>query len=454
VQEQDDPVRELEDDAVEQIRRAVALYREVFGRDPKGFWPAEGAVDERSVALYREHGLAWIATDEAILFRSLGKDDRAALYRPYRFSDVTIGFRDHALSDLIGFTYRYKPAHEAAAHFMRSLEPIAPEKGTVFVILDGENAWEFYEDNALAFFTELYGRLETASWCRTVTMDEVAERKDAVALERLAPGSWIHGNFNTWAGHREKNRAWELIYQTRRDVDHYPGTVSPRAEAAIRRHFLAAECSDWFWWYGDDHATEFAEEFDALFRGHLIAIYRELGMTPPSDLFVPIITHRSGTDFLRPPQSPISPRIDGKETFFFEWLGSGCVDETKVFSTMDRVRGPVERILFGHDDTRAYFAFEGATASLPRETTRLIVIVEETHTKLELPFVSPPEEGDVEMAIGERLELSLSRSLFGGNGRVHLRFEIVEGDTIVQTLPGYGALALDLDETYEENWFV
>jgi len=446
----------LEEDAVEQVRRSIALYEQTFGAAPTGFWPAEGAVDEHSVGIYREHGLKWIATDEAILFRSLGRNERDRLYRPYRFEGVTIGFRDHGLSDLIGFTYRYKNAQEAADHFLRSVGQIANEKEerTVFVILDGENAWEFFENNAFDFFTALYSRLASAEGCRTLTMDEVSERTEQEELGVLAPGSWIHGNFDTWSGHAEKNRAWELIYQTRRDFDHHAQTLSAQTLEKIRFHFLAAECSDWFWWYGDDHATDFAEEFDALFRDHLITIYRLMDMQPPSDLFELIISHKGLGAFLTHPQGAISPRIDGKDGAFFEWLGSGTVDESKGYSTMDRVRGPIEKIRYGHDDKAVYLAFEGDMDALTRPGTRLLVTVEENGRQIEFPTDRRVSAKAMAFAIDERMELALSRDYFSGLDAVHLRFEIASGDRIVQTLPGFGALSINMAEVYADHWFV
>ena len=447
----------LRDDAVAQIEKAQALFRRVFGHDPAGFWPAEGAVDEASAELYRKHGIGWIATDEAILFRSLGSGDRRALYRPYRYNGLTVAFRDHGLSDLIGFTYRFKPAAEAAKHFIRALEPIAAESETtptVFVILDGENAWEFYENNAFDFFSELYGRIESLPWCRTVTMDTVAGQT-ASALEKLAPGSWIRGDFSTWIGQPEKNHAWELIYQTKRDVALLvEAPFDAETSAAIGRHFLTAECSDWFWWYGDDHATDFAEEFDALFRANLIAIYRLAGLPPPADLLVPVFSKRSTADFLTEPQAPITPSIDGAETSFFEWLGSGRIEEHRLFSTMDGVRGPIERILFGHDDARVYVAFEGDVASLAVEEGYLSVAIEESQRHLRFACDRPTRGKEAECAFGERIELALSRSLFGGSDIVHLRFEIGVAERIVQTLPGYGTLRIDMSEDYARHWFV
>lgn len=451
----DNPIS-MREDAIEQVERSIALYEETFGTKPRGFWPAEGAVDEESVEIYKERGLSWIATDETILFRSLKDDTRSNLYKPYNYDGMSIGFRDHGLSNLIGFDYQFKSGHDASEHFMQTLEPIAREQDdpTLFVILDGENAWEFFENNAYDFFTELYQRFLKTPWCKTVTMDEVSKLKNSVTLETLAPGSWIHGDFNTWMGDPEKNRAWELIYQTRRDADNYTGTVSEGVAEKIKFHFLASECSDWFWWYGDDHATEFAFEFDALFREHLIAIYQLLKIEPPSDLFEPIITGKSSASFLLKPQAPITPVIDGKNIAFFEWLGSGFIDESKLYSTMDRVRGPIDKIYYGHNDSKVFMAFEGDIASLDVASLQLQVTVEETGEQLTLALDRSSSDENTQLAVGERVELALSKSHFKAYSAVHLRFEIVEGNRIIQTMPGYGSLFIDLDETYADNWFV
>jgi len=448
----------LREDAIEQVERSIALYQKTFGTKPTGFWPAEGAVDEESVTIYRERGISWIATDEAILFRSLEDDTRENLYKPYVYSDMTMGFRDHGLSDLIGFTYRFKSGDDAGEHFMHAVELIRhmQKDATVFVILDGENAWEFFENNAYDFFTALYRRFMQTPWCRTITMDEVSHLSNHGRLERLAPGSWIHGNFDTWSGHSEKNRAWELIYQTRRDVDNYNAEVSEEVKEKVKFHFLASECSDWFWWYGDDHVTEFGLEFDTLFREHLITIYRLMHMQPPSDLFMPIISQKSTVSFLVKPQSAISPVINGRNDSFFEWIGCGSVDESKLYSTMDRVRGPIEMIYYGHDDQNIFLAFEGDIASLEMSQMKLEVIVEETgeHFHFHFSMDMPCEKDDIHFAVDERIELAISKAYFKDNTVVHLRFEILNENEIIQTMPGYGALFIDLDETYVQNWFV
>lgn len=446
----------LQDDALKHIERSIALYEKHFDRKPNGFWPAEGAVDPESVGHYREHGVKWIATDEAILFRSLGSEDRHNLYKPYDYKGITIGFRDHGLSDLIGFTYRYKGSEEAVNHFLRSLEAIYQENEnpTVFVIVDGENAWEFYENNGFDFFSALYKRLDETPWCTCMNMDEIARGKKHIPLASLHPGSWIHGTFDTWSGHPQKNRAWELIYQTKRDVGNFQGAISNDTARKIEDHFLASECSDWFWWYGDDHVTDFASEFDTLFRGHLIAIYDLLGTPPPANLFSPIVTMNSAAPFWVKPSAPLTPNIDGKYSSFFEWLGCGSMDEKKLYSTMDRVRGPIETLFYGHDKKAIYVAFEGELSSIERRGLKLLVTYEESGERFEYDLETLQCGENDCVAIDERIEIAISRLYFKEERLFHLRFELVNGAKILQTMPGNGALRIDLNLHYAANWFV
>ena len=446
----------LKDDALKQIQKAKELFKDIFGFLPDGFWPAEGAVDKKSVQLLKECGIKWIATDEQILFNSLNTDDRSNLYVPYDYNGMCMGFRDHYLSDLIGFTYRHQNSYEASRHFTDELLKIQNNNpnATVFVILDGENAWEFFQNNGYDFFDALYGGLSECQWCKTLTMDEVYTL-DKKALPLLAPGSWIHGEFNTWVGHDEKTRAWELIYLTKRDYEHHKDGLSNEIKEKISDHFLAAECSDWFWWYGDDHYTEFGAEFDELFRNHLIDIYDLIGITPPADIFIPIIKDRSSQDFWLKPQSNISPLISGKKDSFFEWIGAGVIDESKLFSTMDKERGPVKKIYYGQDDEKIYFSFETKLKKFCKDNT-MEIIIEPLGIKGKIDFQTKKSSIgnlEVDVACKEWLEISIDKKDIKVD-EISMRFEIQKDARVVQTLPGFGELKIDMGYDYSQNWFV
>ena len=446
----------LYEDAKLQITRAQTLFKNYFGFEPQGFWPAEGAVDPKSVELFLECGVRWIATDEEILFKSLGEHKREKLYFPYNYQGICIGFRDKALSDLIGFTYRDKKAKEAADHFMHELykRENTQEDRSVFVILDGENAWEFFKNNGYDFFDALYSHFEHTSWCETLTMDEVLQTQQQ-ELQALGVGSWIHGALNTWVGHPEKTKAWELLFVAKKDYEHHKEKLSAEVQEQIIKHFLAAECSDWYWWYGDDHFSEFGAEFDTLFRSHLIAIYDLMHASPPSDMFLPIIKDVSTQDFHIKPQSDISPTINGRHDSFFEWIGCGVIDESKLFSTMDRDRGLIQKILYGKEGRKLYFAFEAMSEEFihPQKLT-IIIDPLGIEASVDLQGQKSSFEGcEIELVADKWIEFSIELHSVEIT-ELFLRFELHDHSDVIQILPGFGQLHVDLKRDYSQNWFV
>src|SRR5689334_17604025 len=352
-------------DASEQLRRAVALHQRLFGRTPTGLWPSEGSVSDAMVPLVAEAGFAWMATDEEILARSLPRTFArdVDLYRAYRVgtgaATVACGFRDHLLSDLVGFTYSSWDPLTAAADFVDRIASTGEryhaqrggEEATVFVVLDGENAWEHYEGQGRPFLRALYTRLEQHPGITTVTMSEAC----ANAVERLPtihPGSWINADFYIWIGHADDRRAWGQLSRARRALEHASGVASPEALATAREELLIAEGSDWCWWYGDDHHSDHDREFDDLFRRHVRNIYRALGLPIPEELFVTNITTLAPRVTAMPPSGPLEPRIDGRESSYFEWLGAGQVTPSVTAGSMHQVANVGQRIAgvrFGFD---------------------------------------------------------------------------------------------------------
>ena len=63
-----------------------------------------------------------------------------------------------------------------------------------------------------------------------------------------------------------------------------PSSNLERAYEAV----LAAEGSDWNWWYGPEHGSANDAEFDELYRKHLTEIYAALGEPAPEVLAHPI----------------------------------------------------------------------------------------------------------------------------------------------------------------------
>ncbi|MFH0938332.1 MAG: glycoside hydrolase family 57 protein [Planctomycetota bacterium] len=300
----------LADDAEMQIKQAVACHQRIFGSAPEGMWPAEGAVSHEIVPMIARHGISWIATDEEILSATLntrlrggsGKLERAdLLYRPWIVQSgdakLNILFRDHQLSDLIGFQYQSWDGVAAADDFLRRAQAPAPVAGErlVTVILDGENCWEHYPDQGVKFLRALYGKLERGKQhvASVRVRDYLSEHPPQNRLDKLFAGSWINHNFYIWVGHSEDRRAWEYVYQARADL--VAATAVRKAAApddlnlaCAWEELYIAEGSDWYWWYGDDHSSGNDEVFDQLFRAHLKNVYKFIGQPAPVFLDVPI----------------------------------------------------------------------------------------------------------------------------------------------------------------------
>jgi len=370
------------EDALEQLTRAVACHERLFGSRPAGLWPSEGSVSDAMVPLVASAGFAWMATDEQILGRALGigfaRDPRGRvdhpdrLYMPYVVhaggARVACGFRDRTLSDLIGFTYAAWPAERAADDFVARLTEAGrgfSARGgrgepTVFVILDGENAWEHFEGGGRPFLRALYGRLAAHPELRTVTMSEAC-RSAKAELPGIFPGSWIDANFYIWIGHRDDQRAWSQLAAAREAVD-VPGAADAAARARAREEVLVAEGSDWFWWYGDDHSSEHDLEFDDLFRRHLRNVYGLLQKPVPDELFVSNISAGSPSAGADRPTGLLTPTLDGEDTSYFEWLGAGALEVRDLEGAMHQAeRRPslLTRVRFGFDHARLYVRLDG-----------------------------------------------------------------------------------------------
>jgi alpha-amylase/alpha-mannosidase (GH57 family) len=370
-------------DAQEQLTRAVSLHERLFGQRPVGLWPSEGSVSDEMVPLVSRAGFQWMATDEAILARSIGRaftrdgagnvEQPEDLYRPYRVGasgvSVACGFRDHTISDLIGFSYASWPADTAADDFIRRLveagarcEARTGTDATVFVILDGENAWEHFEGQGRPFLRALYARLTAQPGLRTVTMSEAC----ATATQSLAsifPGSWINSDFYIWIGHSDDHRAWSQLADARQALDSPPPGLPSDALARAHEELLIAEGSDWFWWYGDDHSSDHDLAFDDLFRRHVRNVYRALDAPIPEELFVTNITTQPPSVDISPPTSFIQPEVDGEVSSYFEWVGAGSFEATTVVGAMHQVSEITNRIVlveFGFNLEHLFIRVEGS----------------------------------------------------------------------------------------------
>jgi alpha-amylase/alpha-mannosidase (GH57 family) len=303
--------------AIQHIVEAQISHQNRFDEKPVGMWPAEGAVSKDSLLLMAQQGVQWAASGESVLTNSLHKSNPGKvlvsrhdyLYKPYKVGngqdELVCFFRDDRLSDKIGFEYAKIHSSDAVSDFIHTLEHIhetyqRPENPVVSVILDGENAWEYYPYNGYYFLSELYVALSNHPNIELVTQKQVLQAINQPEnsqykifcgnLPQIAAGSWVYGTFSTWIGSADKNRGWDLLCEVKKVYDQVllDGNLSPEQQQACAKQLSICEGSDWFWWLGDYNAAASIGSFDSLFRRNITNLYTLLQQPSPLYLMQPI----------------------------------------------------------------------------------------------------------------------------------------------------------------------
>jgi len=377
-----------EADIPRHLQRAWDLYCDRFGQAPRGLWPSEQSVSPQILPYVAQQGFQWLCSDEAVLGWTKGHffhrdgcgnvQEPELLYRPYRLEtphgDLAIVFRDHRLSDLIGFTYSAMPPQQAVAELVGHLEAIAhalaQENSTtleqpwlVNIALDGENCWEFYERDGIPFLEALYQQLSDRPHLKLVTVSEFLDAfppTETLPADKLHSGSWVDGSFTTWIGDPVKNRAWDLLTAARKTLADHPEATESANPAAWEALF-AAEGSDWFWWFGEGHTSNQDAMFDQLFREHLFAIYKALDEPVPEVLYQPLERHEAPQDYR--PQTIIHPPIDGQGDEQ-AWDKAGRISVGGARGTMHR-SSTIQRLWYGVDHFHVYLRFDFQTGAQP-----------------------------------------------------------------------------------------
>jgi alpha-amylase/alpha-mannosidase (GH57 family) len=394
------------EDAREQLLRGLDLHEQVFGVRPQGVWPSEGSVSEEVLTIAQGLGIRWMATDEGVLGRSIGQnfgrdgegrlaeDAAEKLYTIHQFENgktqMHLIFRDHTISDLVGFVYSGMAPQDAANHLMhnikRAAEPVI-KKGrdaVVPIILDGENAWEYYPRSGREFLRRFYDALGNTPGVEAVTVSEaIAQQRDFPRLKSLVPGSWINANFNVWIGAPEDNKAWDFLYQARRFYDENALRGSETQRKLAFEELLIAEGSDWNWWYGPEHHSANDKDFDELYRKHLSNVYQLLGATPPDYLAQPIFGGVPRAEFT-PQTQYVHPRVTGDMVRYFEWMGAAIYTADHRAGAMHGRRVLVDSLYAGIDESNVYGRLDFA-GKAPETDFSLVVNLESWAAQAQRP---------------------------------------------------------------------
>jgi alpha-amylase/alpha-mannosidase (GH57 family) len=385
------------EDAREQLLRGLDLHEKVFGARPTGVWPSEGSVSEEVVGIAQKLGVKWMATDEGVLGRSQGiffardgngylnSDLAHRLYTIYRYenagTEMNLLFRDHTLSDLIGFVYSGMPPQEAANNLITKIRDSARpltqsgHDAIIPIFLDGENAWEYYPKSGREFLRRFYDALQKDPGIEAVTVSEaIARHKNKGQLKSLVPGSWINANFNVWIGAPEDNKAWDYLYGARNFYAQAAAGASEEQRKLAWEEILIAEGSDWNWWYGPEHHSENDRDFDELYRKHLSNAYQALGGTPPDYLAQPITGGMGRPEFV-PQTAYIHPRVSADMVRYFEWMGAARYTADHRSGSMHGKQFLLDGVYGGIDEHYVYGRLDFA-GNAPADAFEVVVNVE------------------------------------------------------------------------------
>jgi alpha-amylase/alpha-mannosidase (GH57 family) len=446
------------EDARAQLQLARDYHAKLFGQPPRGLWPSEGSVCPEIIPILRDLGFEWFATDEEVLWRSLANEqpqtkyERQHLYQGFAVerdgARVNAAFRDHGLSDFIGFTASRNPPNDAADLLVAQIEQNARHGRLCPIILDGENAWEYFPDGGEAFLRRFYERLTMHRDIKTTTFHQhFKNNPPRQTLRSLYSGSWIDADFHIWIGDEEDNRAWQLLGETRDFLEQNSASLSHDVRRKAFDEIYAAEGSDWFWWYGDQFVTEDDLLFDELFRTHLRNVYQLLDAPVPAELRVPICRPETPIEATLP-TGPISPVVDGKVTSFYEWNGAGRYEAGRAMSAMHRSDLAIQAIQYGFDETHFYIRVDfRRPIKLPHNPSLQLNFIEPRPQQIVFAPLRPrackATSGDA--AWVDILEWQIPIELIADacGDEVDFYFQLFSGDAEWERHPSTGVFALE-----------
>jgi hypothetical protein len=244
------------------------------------------------------------------------------------------------------------------------------------IILDGENAWEFYPKSGREFLRRVYDGIHKSRDMQALTVSEAIEREETAAgrtakmlpakpdkpvvvdpvVERLTsivPGSWINANFNVWIGAPEDNKSWDYLNDARDFFTNEAPNATDAQRALAYEELLISEGSDWNWWYGPEHHTANDRDFDELYRKHLSNVYQALGARPPDYLAQPIATSVAQPVFT-PQTAYIRPDLTASFARYFDWIGAAMYTAERRSGAMHGAQFLLESIYAGVNEDSLY----------------------------------------------------------------------------------------------------
>lgn len=313
------------EDGTQHLLMAKQRYRQCFHREARGLWPPELAISPALLSSFAQCRFDWFCADEATVARSLNQPNRPQrlalgldgdplwLYHPQRLKtldgDVTLIVRDgHLSEELQSGRDRLSPAQATQRFIQRLLNLYRQQQAhpsarpqLVTLTLTAETGWANDPQNGFRFLSQVFQRCQELVRQGVLKLTTVSEFLEQFPPTQIFPsdahinlvGSGSPAGFTPWIGTPLKNKAWDYLIDARQTLANHPEATADNNPEAWQALY-AAQSADGFAALTDAMTPQQCQ-LEALFRSHLIRLYRALNETVPGYLFHPLSSPSSVT---------------------------------------------------------------------------------------------------------------------------------------------------------------
>ncbi len=236
--------------------------------EPLGIWTPEMAFSMRLVEIYSDHGIKYTVLDDQHHFQ-WAEGDKDSQYEPYILVDpatkksIVVFFRDHYLSDILGFKNNFYTEEHAWRNAYETALLIAEkwfnrEVKSLTIALDGENWMVFAKNKPLTayYLDKLVIYLEALQDNGVLKLSTLREMYSEIPSKRvlthIPTNTWL-GTFRKWRGEvPEHERYWLMIARTYRKLKAYENITrtEPRGDkySSEARWYLWHALDSDYWW--------------------------------------------------------------------------------------------------------------------------------------------------------------------------------------------------------------
>lgn len=253
----------------EEISFGKEITRGAMGSnyDAQGLWTPEMAFSMGLIPIYASNGIKYTVLDDQFHFKP-AEGDKGSQYEPYIVISSSTGdyivvfFRDHELSDILGFKNVFSSEHHAWRNAYetayRIIERALNKKAPVLVLaLDGEN-WMVFSKNPpmTAFFLDkLADYLISANKEGFLILSHLREMIDKYppkrVLKYVPTNSWL-GTFKKWRGEKtDHEKYWGKIAEKYRILKAYERIIGGKDEVSFKARWCLWHALDSDYWWAE-----------------------------------------------------------------------------------------------------------------------------------------------------------------------------------------------------------